>query len=77
MVSATAAVMGSSIAKIAFAKLPPEPEKDQASYKTLVRMIRVMFPHKRFGDGPYQRTADAVLAAVTDAMAAMPALAAA
>ncbi|MGA1832840.1 hypothetical protein [Rhizobium wenxiniae] len=62
--SATAAVMGSSIAKIAFAKLPLEPEKDQASYKTLVRMIRVMFPHKRFGDGPYKRTADAVLAAV-------------
>lgn len=61
--SATAAVMGSSIAKVALAKLPLEPEKEQASYKTLVRMIRVMFPHKRFGDGPYQRTADAVLVA--------------
>lgn len=61
--SAAAAMMASTFAKVAFAKLPLAAGEDTASYKTLVRMIRVMFPHKRFGDGPYQRTADAVLAA--------------
>ena len=29
----------------------------------LVRMLRVMYPHDRFGDGPYERTADAVVKA--------------
>jgi hypothetical protein len=27
----------------------------------LTRMVRVMFPHERFPDGPYERTADAIL----------------
>ena len=31
--------------------------------KLLFRMIRVMYPHDRFSDGPYERTADAVFAA--------------
>jgi hypothetical protein len=31
--------------------------------KLLVRMLRVMYPHSRFPDGPYERTADAVIAA--------------
>jgi hypothetical protein len=36
----------------------------QPSQRTLLtRMVRVMFPHARFPDGPYQRTADAVLEA--------------
>lgn len=36
----------------------------QAAQRTqLTRMLRVMFPHDRFPDGPYERTADAVLAA--------------
>jgi hypothetical protein len=73
--SATAALMGSALAKVAFAKLPLGPGGDQASHKTLVRMIRVMFPHKRFGDGPYQRTADAVLAAAAKTPAAKVAFA--
>jgi hypothetical protein len=30
---------------------------------TLVRMIRVMFPHADIPDGPYERAADAILAA--------------
>ena len=30
---------------------------------TLVRMVRVMFPHPAFPDGPYERTAGAILAA--------------
>ena len=29
----------------------------------LARMVRAMFPHDRFGDGPYERTADAILEA--------------
>lgn len=58
--SATAALMTSTLAKVAFAKLPLGQGGDPDSRKTLVRMIQVMFPHKKFGDGPYQRTADAV-----------------
>lgn len=61
--SAAATVMGSSLAKIAFAQLPLTPSVTHEDHKVLVRMIRIMFPHKRFGDGPYQRTADAVLSA--------------
>ena len=29
----------------------------------LTRMVRAMFPHDRFPDGPYERTADAILEA--------------
>ncbi len=61
--SATATLMASTFAKIAFAKLPLALEEDSAAKKTLVRMIRVMFPHKKFPDAPYERTADAVFAA--------------
>jgi hypothetical protein len=32
----------------------------------LTRMVRVMFPHHRFPDGPYERTADAILAAAAE-----------
>ncbi|ODU03884.1 MAG: hypothetical protein ABS81_12460 [Pseudonocardia sp. SCN 72-86] len=32
-----------------------------ADRATLVRMLRVMFPHPAFPDGPYERTAEAVL----------------
>lgn len=35
-------------------------ERDRS---TLVRVLRVMFPHDSFPDGPYERTADAVVAA--------------
>lgn len=31
--------------------------------KLLTRMLRVMYPHARFPDDPYERTADAVVAA--------------
>jgi hypothetical protein len=33
---------------------------------TLMRMVRVMFPHAGFPDGPYERTVDAILAAAGD-----------
>ncbi|GAY10054.1 hypothetical protein [Pseudonocardia sp. N23] len=32
-----------------------------ADHATLVRMLRVMFPHPTFPDGPYERTAEAVV----------------
>jgi len=32
----------------------------------LARMVRLMFPHPDFPDGPYERTVDAILAAGTD-----------
>ena len=36
----------------------------QVDQRTLLtRMVRAMFPHERFPDGPYERTADAILAA--------------
>lgn len=61
--SATATLMASTFAKIAFAKLPLDLGGDSDAKKTLVRMIRVMFPHKKFADAPYERTADAVFKA--------------
>lgn len=33
--------------------------------KSLVRLLRVAYPHQDFPDGPYERTADAVLARVS------------
>lgn len=32
----------------------------------LVRLLRVAYPHQSFPDGPYERTADAVIAATAD-----------
>ncbi|AYD04295.1 hypothetical protein [Neorhizobium sp. NCHU2750] len=61
--SATATVMASSFAKVAMAGLPLDLKEDSSAKKILVRMIRVMFPHKNFADGPYARTADAVFKA--------------
>jgi hypothetical protein len=63
LIGSATAMMASTFAAGALAKLPLGPGGDQGSKKALVRMIRVMFPHKRFGDGPYQRTAEAVFAA--------------
>jgi hypothetical protein len=61
--TATATLMVSGLTKVAFAKLPLDLGGDSAAKKTLVKIIRVMFPHKSFGNGPYERTADAVFAA--------------
>lgn len=35
-----------------------------AARRTLVRLLRVAYPHSSFPDGPYERTADAVLSKV-------------
>ncbi|MEM7426235.1 MAG: hypothetical protein AAF441_09065 [Pseudomonadota bacterium] len=34
---------------------------DEASHKLLMRVVRVMYPHARFPDGPYKRTTDAIV----------------
>lgn len=41
-------------------------EKSAAAERTLVRLLRVAYPHSRFPDGPYERTAAAVRAADAD-----------
>jgi hypothetical protein len=33
----------------------------QARHRTLTNMVRAMFPHPRFPDGPYERTAQAIV----------------
>lgn len=63
--SAGAVLMASTLAKVSFAKLPLDLGGDGGAEKTLVRMIRVMFPHDRFPEGPYQRTAKAVFNAAS------------
>lgn len=67
--SASAAVIGTSVfgsgtasAQGAATVAPIAFGTDPADRRLLVRMIRVMYPHARFGDGPYERTADAVFA---------------
>ncbi|HEY3190821.1 MAG TPA: hypothetical protein VGJ70_25240 [Solirubrobacteraceae bacterium] len=37
------------------------PGVESAQRTLLTRMVRVMFPHESFPDGPYERTADAIL----------------
>lgn len=51
------------------AQFPLDPAKDDASRKLLVRMLRVMFPHKKFPDGPYERTADTIFASAAQSTA--------
>lgn len=41
------------------------PADARVRHATLTRAIRVMFPHASFPDGPYERTADAVLEAAS------------
>jgi len=42
------------------------PGVQPAQRTLLTRMVRVMFPHDRFPDGPYQRTADAIVEAAAE-----------
>ena len=39
---------------------PPRPELDEQQFATLVKVLRVVYPHPQFPDGPYQRCAEAV-----------------
>ncbi|GHC79045.1 hypothetical protein [Limoniibacter endophyticus] len=52
-----------AVAKTDPGGFPLDPAKDSASCKLLVRMVRAMYPHKRFGDAPYERTANAIFKA--------------
>lgn len=67
--SASAAVIGSTVfgSKGAAAQgadaTPIAVGADPADRRLIVRMIRALYPHDRFGNGPYERTADAVFGA--------------
>ena len=39
---------------------PPRPALDENQMATLVRLLRAMYPHPQFPDGPYRRCAEAV-----------------
>lgn len=41
---------------------------DPDSRQNLVRLLRAAYPHPRFPDGPYERTADAVVAQAGDSL---------
>jgi len=45
---------------------PTAPTIDDDSRRNLVRLLRAAYPHQRFPDGPYERTADAVIGQVED-----------
>lgn len=45
-----------------------------AALPVLTRMVRAMFPHERFPDGPYERTAAAIIDAAADDPASAAAL---
>ncbi|WP_354700134.1 hypothetical protein DSM112329_00397 [Paraconexibacter sp. AEG42_29] len=42
------------------------PADAQVRHATITRVIRVMFPHAQFPDGPYERSAEAVLAGAAE-----------
>ena len=44
-------------------------ETNEETKKILVRVLRVMFPHESFGDGPYERSVDAILSAASQSPA--------
>ncbi len=45
---------------------PPRVLDDAATTRALTVMVRAMFPHPSFPDGPYERCAQAILAAAQD-----------
>lgn len=47
----------------ASARFALDPGSDDSSRTLLARMVRVMYPHEGFGEGPYLRTADAIFTA--------------
>ena len=73
--SASAAVIGPTVFANRGALAQEEPDAstvvgaDPADRGLVIRMIRVMYPHDRFGDGPYERTATAVLDAANSSPA--------
>jgi hypothetical protein len=47
---------------------PTTSSVDPDSRRNLVRLLRSAYPHPRFPDGPYERTADAVINQSTDSL---------
>ena len=52
-----------AVARTAVSAFPLDPAQDPASCKLLTRMVRIMYPHGKFSDGPYERTATAIFKA--------------
>lgn len=75
--SVSAAIVATGFSPAAFADFSLDLGQDEASRKLLVRMVRVMYPHQRFTEAPYERTVDAVLAASSGSPAQKVAFAAA
>ena len=48
--------------------MPGPVEIGPDSRRNLVRLLRAAYPHPRFPDGPYERTADAVIAQCQDSL---------
>jgi hypothetical protein len=46
----------------------PTTSVDTDGRRTLVRLLRAAYPHPRFPDGPYERTADAILNQAGDSL---------
>ena len=63
--TASAALVGSAIAP-GSARAAIKVGSDPEGSALVLRMLRVMYPHKQFTDGPYERTRDAVLAAANE-----------
>lgn len=63
--TASAALVGSAIAP-GSARAAIKVGSDTDGSALVLRMLRVMYPHKQFTDGPYERTRDAVLAAANE-----------
>lgn len=66
--SASAVMTASALGRAAFA-FPLDPGTDEASRALLARVVRVAFPHERFPDAAYLRTADAVIVAANGSAA--------
>lgn len=60
--SASAAVIGAALGPKT-ARAAMDIGKDAESRALLLRMVRVMYPHARFSDAPYERTCDAIVGA--------------
>ena len=63
--TASAALVGSAMAPDS-ASAAIKVGSDPDGGALVLRMVRVMYPHARFTDGPYERTRDAVLAAANE-----------
>jgi hypothetical protein len=60
--TASTAILGSGLSfGQVLANAPIKIGTKPEDYRLLVRMIRVVYPHSQFPDGPYERTADTII----------------